>query len=151
MAWRTRVLLVFLATDGRRGVIPKAVELWICGVAERRYALLPNHAVELPNLKSFQQIVIEKQQSDVFTNPNKERVLNQFRARMLILLYGVASEIVAQTANALWERGHRVELKITHPGSKQVYRFRDQNGNFGGDIIACPTSSSPRVSLYFAR
>lgn len=72
---------------------------------------LPNHEVELPNLKSFQQIIIEKQQFDVFTNPNTERVMDQFRARMLILLYGVAAEIcVAQAADALLARGHRVEL-----------------------------------------
>ena len=72
---------------------------------------LPTHEVELPNLKSFQQIIIEKQQFDVFTNPNTERVLDQFRARMLILLYGAATETcVAPAANSLLERGHRVEL-----------------------------------------
>lgn len=72
---------------------------------------LPNREVELPNLKSFQQVIIEKQHFDVFTNPNTERVVRQFGARQLIFLYGVTTDIcVAHAANALLDRGHRVEL-----------------------------------------
>jgi nicotinamidase/pyrazinamidase len=67
---------------------------------------LANRDVELPNLKSFQQIIIEKQRFDVFTNPNTERVVSQFGGRLLIFLYGVTTDIcVAHAANALLERG----------------------------------------------
>ena len=39
---------------------------------------VPNLRVELPNIKSFQQVIIEKQRFDVFTNPNAHRVVHQF-------------------------------------------------------------------------
>ena len=72
---------------------------------------VPNRDVELPDLKSFQQIAIEKQHFDVFTNPNTDRVLGQFGRGLLIVLYGVTTDIcVAHAANALLDRGHRVEL-----------------------------------------
>lgn len=72
---------------------------------------VPNRQIELPRVKSFQQIIIEKQQSDAFTNPNTDRVLQQFGSRLLILLYGVTPDIcAAHAANALLERRHRVEL-----------------------------------------
>jgi nicotinamidase/pyrazinamidase len=72
---------------------------------------VPNRPIELPQVKSFQQIIIEKQHFDVFTNPNTDRVLLEFPAHSLILLYGVTTDIcVAHAANALIERGHRVAL-----------------------------------------
>lgn len=72
---------------------------------------VPNRHIELPNLKPFQQVIIEKQRFDVFTNPNADRVVHQFGSRLLILMYGVTTDIcVAYAANALLERGHRVEL-----------------------------------------
>jgi nicotinamidase/pyrazinamidase len=70
-----------------------------------------NRKLELPDLKSFQQIIIEKQHFDVFTNPNADRVLGQFGSGLAIILYGVTTDIcVAHAANALLERGHRVEV-----------------------------------------
>jgi nicotinamidase/pyrazinamidase len=76
----------------------------------RRFTV-PNRPLELPHVKSFQQIIIEKQHFDVFTNPNTDSLLQQFGSRLLILLYGVTTDIcVAHAANALLERGHRVQL-----------------------------------------
>lgn len=74
---------------------------------------VPNHLIELPHVKSFQQVIIEKQEFDVFTNPNTDQVARQFGSRLLILLYGITTDIcVAHAANALLERGHRVELVV---------------------------------------
>lgn len=72
---------------------------------------VPNRAIELPRVRSFQQIIIEKQKFDAFTNPNTDSIVRQFGPRLLILLYGVTTDIcVAHAANALIERGHRVKL-----------------------------------------
>lgn len=76
--------------------------------------IVPNRRVELPGLKSFQQIIIEKQAFDVFTNPNSEQVMRQFGSGLRILMYGVTTDIcVACAANALLDRGHYVELAST--------------------------------------
>ena len=73
--------------------------------------VVPNRRVELPELRSFQQVVIEKQAFDVFTNPNTEQTLRQFGNGLSIVMYGVTTDIcVAYAANALLDRGHRVEL-----------------------------------------
>jgi len=73
--------------------------------------VVPNRRVELPDLKSFQQAIIEKQAFDVFTNPNTEQVMRQFGSGLRILMYGVTTDIcVACAANALLDRGHYVEL-----------------------------------------
>jgi nicotinamidase/pyrazinamidase len=77
----------------------------------RNRRVIPNRPVELPNLHDFQQVIIEKQDFDVFTNPNTERVLQQFGSALHIVLYGVVTEIcVASAALQLLHRGHRVEL-----------------------------------------
>jgi nicotinamidase/pyrazinamidase len=73
--------------------------------------VVPNRWVELPDVKSFQQIIIEKQAFDAFTNPNTEQVMWQFGSGLRILMYGVTTDIcVACAANALLDRGHYVEL-----------------------------------------
>jgi nicotinamidase/pyrazinamidase len=73
--------------------------------------IVPNRPVELPDLKSFQQIIIEKQQFDVFTNPNTVNILRQVEAAGRIVLYGVVTEIcVACTASGLLDRGYGVTL-----------------------------------------
>jgi len=70
-----------------------------------------NQPVELPNLKSFQQTIIEKQAFDVFSNPNSDRVVRQFGNGLRIVMYGLVTEIcVAYAAHALLDRGHQVEL-----------------------------------------
>ncbi len=79
-------------------------------ILPRRW-VIPNHAIKLPRVTAFQQIIIEKQAFDPFTNPNTDEVLGQFGSALRIVLYGVVTEIcVAVTARRLLERGHRVEL-----------------------------------------
>ena len=76
----------------------------------RRY-VVPNKPVELPDLKSFQETIIEKQAFDVFSNPNSDRVVQQFGNGLRIVMYGLVTEIcVACAANSLLERGHHEEL-----------------------------------------
>jgi nicotinamidase/pyrazinamidase len=72
---------------------------------------VPNRLIALPELHSFQQIVIEKQHFDVFTNPNSDAILQQFGEGLRIVMYGAATDIcVAHAANALLDRGYAVEL-----------------------------------------
>jgi nicotinamidase/pyrazinamidase len=79
--------------------------------------LLPNRfivstrQVDLPSAKDFQQIIIEKQEFDVFSNPNTGRLLQQFRPALQIVMYGVVTEIcVAAAARNLLQRGHKILL-----------------------------------------
>lgn len=73
--------------------------------------IVPNRRIELPDLKAFQQIIIEKQAFDPFTNPNTDAVLQQIGPALQITLYGVVTDIcVAATADSLLARGHRVSL-----------------------------------------
>jgi nicotinamidase/pyrazinamidase len=74
--------------------------------------VLPNHQVNVPNdLKAYQQVILEKQQLDVFSNPNTEVVLDTVGRNYEIVLYGVVSEIcVAYAARGLMRRGYRLRL-----------------------------------------
>jgi nicotinamidase/pyrazinamidase len=76
-----------------------------------RQLVLPNHPAEIPaDLSSWQQVVLEKQQLDVFTNPNTESLVEQL-GRPDVVLYGVVTELcVAQAAAGLLRRGCRVTL-----------------------------------------
>lgn len=100
---------------------------------------VPNRPIELPHVKSFQQIIIEKRHFDVFTNPNTDEVVQQFGSRLLILLYGVTTDIcVAHAANALLERGHRVELvadAIAALDEKAGAAFLESFLNRGGIVV----------------
>ncbi|MBO0912318.1 MAG: isochorismatase family protein [Acidobacteria bacterium] len=76
-----------------------------------RRVAIPNRTIELPDFGPFEQIVIEKQAFDVFTNPNTEEVVKKFGSNPRIILYGVATDIcVAAAARALVARACRVEL-----------------------------------------
>lgn len=76
-----------------------------------RQLILPNRRVEIPaDLSNWQQVVLEKQQLDVFTNPNTGRLVEQL-GRPDVVLYGVVTEIcVVRAARNLVERGCRVTL-----------------------------------------
>lgn len=73
--------------------------------------LIPNRPVQVPlEISNYEQIVVEKQDVDVFTNPNIEKVLDTLGAS-LIVLYGVVTEIcVAIAARGLLSRGYKVEI-----------------------------------------
>jgi nicotinamidase/pyrazinamidase len=76
-----------------------------------RRLVVPNRPIDLPDLRSFQQIVIEKQEFDAFSNPNAEAIVRQFGSELSFVLYGVTTDVcVTVAANALLERGHHVSL-----------------------------------------
>lgn len=76
-----------------------------------RQLVLPNRRVEIPaDLSAWQQVVLEKQQLDVFTNPNTEPLVEQL-GRPDVVLYGVVTEIcVVRAARNLLRQGCRVTL-----------------------------------------
>lgn len=73
--------------------------------------IVPNRPIELPDLRQFQQTILEKQAFDFSTNPNSQQVVQQFGPSLQIALYGVVTEIcVASAARALFASGHKVML-----------------------------------------
>lgn len=101
--------------------------------------VVPNRPVKLPKLEHFQQIIIEKQAFDVFTNPNSAKLLQQFDHTSRIILYGVVTEIcVASAARRLLQYGHRVELVIDAVcalDSPQAAKFVDEFVRGGGELV----------------
>jgi nicotinamidase/pyrazinamidase len=76
-----------------------------------RQFVLPNRRTGIPaDLRLGQQVVLEKQQLDVFANPNTEPLLAQF-GHPDVVLYGVVTELcVALAARNLLQMGCRVTL-----------------------------------------
>lgn len=77
-----------------------------------RQAVVPNRPAPLPaKLDDYDQIIVEKQHLDVFTNPNLEALLARLGRERGIVLYGVVTEIcVARAARGLLDRGYRIAL-----------------------------------------
>jgi nicotinamidase/pyrazinamidase len=77
-----------------------------------RQHVIPNRRAALPpKLTDFQQVIVEKQRFDVFSNPNLDALLAQLGAGREIVLYGVVTEIcVHHAARGLLERGFQVRL-----------------------------------------
>lgn len=76
-----------------------------------RQYVIPNRRVQLPtDYTGYQQLVIEKQELDVFTNPNTSALLAQL-GQPEVVLYGVVTELcVALAARQLLRRGCTVTL-----------------------------------------
>ncbi len=74
--------------------------------------IIPNRPVELPaNLEDYDQVILEKQTVDVFTNPNTEALLRRLGRERPIMLYGVFTDVcVAYAGNGLLERGRDLTL-----------------------------------------
>jgi nicotinamidase/pyrazinamidase len=80
-----------------------------CTMLDRRI-VVPSVRGAVFSLDSCQQILIEKQSLDVFTNANLPFVLDHLRAQRYVV-YGVVAEIcVRYAAFGLLRRGTRVEL-----------------------------------------
>jgi nicotinamidase/pyrazinamidase len=77
-----------------------------------RQYIVPSRKIQLSkDLLSCQQVVIEKQTTDVFHNPNTEALLQILGAECEIILYGVVTEIcVDLAARGLLQRGYRVQV-----------------------------------------
>ena len=73
---------------------------------------VPNRKVNLPaDLTQHPQVIVEKQATDVFTNPNMDYLLARFAQDREIILYGVVTEIcVDRAARGLIQRGRHVHL-----------------------------------------
>ncbi len=102
--------------------------------------ILPNRLVKLPrDLLSYQQIVLEKQQLDVFSNPNTDRLLDQLGPEHEIILYGVVTEIcVAYAWRGLTCRGYRLRVvtdAIRHLDETSAQIFLDEIKEAGGALI----------------
>jgi nicotinamidase/pyrazinamidase len=84
----------------------------VAGTILTKPFVVPNREIALPDdLSSFDQIIVEKQTTDVFTNPNIERVVRKVAKDREIVVYGVVTEIcVDKAAHGLIERGHRVHI-----------------------------------------
>ncbi len=102
--------------------------------------VIPNRALELPaEISGYQQIIIEKQELDVFSNPNTERVLDRLGLAQEIVLYGVVTEIcVSYAARGLLRRGHRVRIvrdAVRHLNQTTATSFLHDISRSGAELI----------------
>jgi nicotinamidase/pyrazinamidase len=102
--------------------------------------VVPNCSMKLPSdLFSHQQIIIEKQQLDAFSNPNTEQVLDHLGALREIILYGVVTEIcVAYAGRGLLRRGYRLRVvtdAIRHLDQTKAQISLDEISKAGGKLV----------------
>jgi nicotinamidase/pyrazinamidase len=108
---------------------------------------LPNRRVEPPqNPLNYQQIIFEKQQLDVFSNPNVEAVLARLGSLHEVILYGVVTEIcVAYAGRGLIRRGYRLRvvtdaIRHLHEAKAQIFLqdIRESGAMLGtaGELMA---------------
>ena len=100
---------------------------------------IPNrHGAALPDAKRYLQIVLEKQEFDVFSNPNTDSLLAQL-GKPEIVLYGVVTEIcVSAAARGLFDRGYRVtvvEDAIRHLDAGKGRAFLEEFRRRDGRIV----------------
>jgi nicotinamidase/pyrazinamidase len=102
--------------------------------------IVPNGPVDLPDLHTFQQIVLEKQAFHFTSNPNHAEVLWQFGRALDIVMYGVATDIcVASAARSLAMLGHKVTLvrdAVAEVDTKNAARFLSEFVNWGGRLVS---------------
>ncbi|MFQ5927819.1 MAG: cysteine hydrolase family protein [Terriglobia bacterium] len=90
-----------------------------------RRETIPNRPAPLPALAALDQVVVEKQRFDVFTNPNIDTLLNELGHNCEFVLFGVVTEIcVAHAARGLLERGYR--LRLVRDAVKSLEREKAQ-------------------------
>jgi len=101
--------------------------------------VVPNRPVEVPHLKEFQQIIIEKQAFDFATNPNSEQILRQFETSLEIALYGVVTELcVAAAARSLLAFGYRISLvrdAVAELDAARAEAFVEELISRGGKLV----------------
>ena len=101
--------------------------------------VIPNRKLDLPaDLSGHRQIVIEKQQFDVFSNPNVDELLRRLGKREATL-YGVVTEVcVDRAARGLIERGYRVHLvrdAVQHLDANLGRATADEITKHGGRLL----------------
>ena len=101
---------------------------------------VPNRPILLPRLDPFQQIILEKQAFDVFTNPNTDEVVHRLGEGHRVVLYGVTTDLcVARAANSLLDRGHQVHLVKEATAALDLRRARAVLRSFidrGGRLVS---------------
>jgi nicotinamidase/pyrazinamidase len=112
--------------------------------------IVPNRPVELPeHLSRYQQIILEKQQVDVFSNPNTELLLQRIGRDRQVVLYGVVTEIcVAYAACGLLQRGYRVSVvtdAIRHLDESKSQVFLEELTRSGATLVATSKFADSRV------
>ncbi len=105
-----------------------------------RRTVIPNRPVDsLPDMRSVQQVIVEKQQLDVFTNPNTEELLARLGKEHEIILYGVVTEIcVACAARGLLEHGYPLRLvsdAVRHLDANQSRALLDEVAARGAALV----------------
>jgi nicotinamidase/pyrazinamidase len=80
-------------------------------ILPRQY-LIPNRKVELRrDLSGYQQVILEKQTLDAFSNPNADDLLRLVGLEREVVVYGVVTECcVDLVVRGLIQRGYRVRL-----------------------------------------
>jgi nicotinamidase/pyrazinamidase len=112
--------------------------------------IVPNRPVELPeDLSRYQQIILEKQQLDVFSNPNTEHLLQRIGRDRQVVLYGVVTEIcVAYAACGLLQRGYRLSVvtdAIRHLDESKSQVFLEELTRSGATLVATSKFADSRV------
>jgi nicotinamidase/pyrazinamidase len=112
--------------------------------------IVPNRPVELPeDLSRYQQIILEKQQLDVFSNPNTELLLQRIGRDRQVVLYGVVTEIcVAYAACGLLQRGYRLSVvtdAIRHLDESKSQVFLEELTRSGATLVATSKFADSRV------
>ena len=101
--------------------------------------VLANHRVNVPkDLKGYQQLILEKQQLDVFSNPNTEALLGILGLNYQVVLYGVVTEIcVAYAARGLLRRGYSLQVvtdAIRHLDESSARTFLEEIKQVGASF-----------------
>jgi len=102
--------------------------------------VIPNHLVQLPtDFSEYDQIILQKQDVDVFTNPNIENLLSKLGSPQFVL-YGVVTEIcVAIAARGLLNLGYKVEVvedAIRSFDAAKGAAALDEIQKMGGTLVA---------------
>ncbi len=104
-----------------------------------RRAVIPNRPAALPGLAALDQVIVEKQKFDVFTNPNTEALLRQLGRETDFVLFGVVTEIcVAHAARGLLDRGYCLRLvrdAVESLDHKQAQALLDEVERRGSHIV----------------
>jgi len=79
-----------------------------------KVATVPNDpSGPVPKLADYEQVLIHKQQLDVFTNPHTEAIVRQLPDETEFVVFGVVTEYCVQlAAKGLLDRGRRVALVL---------------------------------------
>lgn len=110
------------------------------GTVLPQHYVIPNRKVELPReLDSYQQIIIEKQAVDVFTNPNIDALLSLIGKGRRVILYGVVTEIcLDRAARGLIARGYTADVvgdAMQHLEASKGQRTIDEIRRHGGHVL----------------